>query len=272
MKKTIALLVAGAVGLVVLAKTTNVSSYVSTFCKQARTAAKQSVPTRFEIDRIRNDIAGLDQKLDEMIRPIAEHKVAVDRLRNDVTVGEAKLADQKKVLLDATAAVKQAKKSDRLVYGGKPYTVEQVKTKIAIDFDAYKRLETNLAARRKLLEAKEATLTAAQEQLQRFMSEKEEFKIQLARLEAEHAVNEVAAVGTDVKIDNTPLANIAQALRELKDTIDTQRTALEMKQGALAANGIPLNQPQTATAVDLDAIRSHLEGTTEPKTTPVSTR
>ena len=49
MKKTIALVAAGVIGLAVLAKTTNVSSYVSTVWSQARTAAKQQVPTKFEI-------------------------------------------------------------------------------------------------------------------------------------------------------------------------------------------------------------------------------
>src|SRR5260370_21300087 len=96
MKKTLALVAIGVIGLAVLAKTTNVSSYVSTLWSQARVAAKQSVPTKFEIDRIRNDIASLDQDLDRMIRPIAEHKLNVEKLRQDVVRDEAKLAKQKK--------------------------------------------------------------------------------------------------------------------------------------------------------------------------------
>jgi len=267
MKKTVALLVAGVLALVVLAKTTNVSSYVGTMWCKAKDAAKQQVPTEFDIDRISHEIAGLDSKLDQMIRPIAEHKVAVDRLRKQVADDETKLNDQKKVLLDATAAVKNANKDDRLVYGGKPYTVAQVKTKIALDFASFKKFEATVTAQQNLLKAREDTLLAAQEQLQTFMSKKEEFKLQLAQLRAEHEINKVAAIGTNIEIDNTPLASISEALTELRDRIDQQRVALELKRGILDANGIPLNQPQQNVAVDLDAIQAHLQNGAAAKTT-----
>jgi len=265
MKKTIALLAAGVLALVVLAKTTNVSSYVGTMWCKAKHAAKEQVPTEFDIDRISHEIAGLDHKLDQMIRPIAEHKVAVDRLRKQVADDEAKLNDQKKVLLDATTAVKNAAKDDRLVYGGKPYTVTQVKTKIAMDFESFKRFEATLVAQRKLLESREVTLRAAQDQLQSFMAKKEEFKLQLAQLRAEHEVNKVAAVGTSVELDNTPLASIAQSLNELKDRIETQRVALEYRNGILEPSNIQLSQPHQN--VDLEAIQSHLQNGPAQKTT-----
>jgi chromosome segregation ATPase len=275
MKKTIALVAVGVIGLAVLAKTTNVSSYVSTLWSQARVAAKQSVPTKFEIDRIRNDIASLDQDLDRMIRPIAEHKVNVEKLRKDVVRDEEKLAEQKKVLLDATAAVKLAKKGDTLIYGGKGFTVDQVKTRIAIDFESFKRFEANVAAQKKLLESKEGTLRAAQEQLTTFISKKREFEVQLAQLEAENEVNQVAAVGTDIKIDTTRVATIAQSLGELRETIEKDRMVLEMRNGILNANNIQLSQPQQTVTVDLDAIQTHLEGggsTTAKTTSTVSNK
>jgi hypothetical protein len=270
MKKTIALVAVGVIGLAVLAKTTNVSSYARTLWSQARTTVKAQVPTKFEIDRIRNDIAGLDQDLDRMIRPIAEHKVAVERMRKDVAADETRLTEQKKVLLDATTAVKQAKKGERLVYGVPPqaFSVESVKAKIAIDFEVFKRFENHVAAQKKLLESKEATLRAAQEQLQTFMSKKREFEVQLAQLEAEHEINVVAAVGTDIKIDTTRAATIAQSLADLKETIDKDREIAVMRKEFRNLNGIQLDQPQQAVAVDLDAIQAHLEnGNANTKTT-----
>jgi len=271
MKKTIALVAAGVIGLAVLAKTTNVSSYAHTLWSQARTTVKAQVPTKFEIDRIRNDIASLDQDLDRMIRPIAEHKVAVERMRKDVASDEIRLGEQKKVLLDATAAVKLAKKGDKLFYGVPPqaFSVDSVKAKIAIDFETYKRFESHVAAEKKLLESKEGTLRAAQEQLQTFIAKKQEFKLQLAQLEAKHEINVVAAVGTDIKIDTTRAANIAQSLADLEETIDKDRAVVEMRKEFRNLNGIQLDQPQQAVAVDLDAIQTHLEngGNANTKTT-----
>jgi len=264
MKKTIALVAAGVLGLVVLAKATNVSSYVSTVWSQAKASAKAAVPTKFEIERIRNDIATLDQELDGMIQPVAEYKVAVTRLRGEVAKEEEKLNEQKKVLLDATAAVKSGKKE--LVYGGKAYPVEQVKLKIGTDFESYKRFEASAKAKRKLLESREASLAAAQEKLQQFASTKQQFQLQLAQLEAEYQVNEANAVGNDLKIDTTRASVIAQSLQDLRDSIEKQRIALETRKGLLDANGIPLGQPQATVSVDLDAVQAHLEGATEPKT------
>jgi hypothetical protein len=268
MKKTIALLAAGVLALVVVAKTTNVSSYVGTLWCKAKNTVKQQVPTEFEIDRIAHDIAGLDQALDRMIRPIAEHKVAVDRLRREVTDNEAKLDEQKKVLLDATAAVKAAKPKEKLVYGGREFSADQVKSKIAKDFESYRRFENSVAAQRKLLDSKEATLRAAQDQLQTFIAKKRDFEVQLAQLRAEHEVNKVAAVGTDIEIDTTPLANIAQSLSELKDAIERDKFVLDTRNGINAVNGIQLNQPQQNVNVDLDAIQAHLEnGAPAPQAT-----
>jgi len=276
MKKTIALVAAGVIGLAVLAKTTNVSSYASTLWSQARTTVKAQVPTRFEIDRIRNEISSLDQDLDRIIGPIADHKIVVERMRKDVVRDEERLTEQKKVLLEATAAVKNAKKGDQLFYGtpARAYSVGQVKAKIAIDFDVYKRFENHVAAQKKLLESKEVTLRGAQEQLQTFLSKKQEFELQLAQLEAEHEINQVAAVGTDIKIDTTRAAAIAQSLNDLKDTIAKNREMAEMRKNFVNLNAIPLNQPQQAVAVDLDAIQVHLEGgnTTTRTSTAVSTK
>jgi septal ring factor EnvC (AmiA/AmiB activator) len=274
MRKTIALLAVGALGLIVLAKATHVGSYVGTFCAKAKASIKDSVPTEFDIDRIDREIANLDQKLDQMIRPIAAHKVEVDRLRKDVAERETKLKEQKEVLLAATAAVKNAKPGEKLVYGQKAYRAEQVKARIALDFESYKRQEANLAAQRKLLELRETTLQAAQDQLQGFMAKKEEFRVQLAQLRAEHEINKVNALGANVEMDNTPLATIAESLGDLKDKIERQRLELELRNQVGAVAGIQLSQPQqNAAAVDLDAIQAHLErGAANGKTTTASNR
>jgi len=276
MKKTIALVAAGVIGFAVLAKTTNVSSYAHTLWSHARTTVKAQVPTKFEIDRIRDEINSLDRDLDRIIDPIADHKIAVERMRKDVARDEERLGEQKKVLLDATAAVKNAKKGEKLLYGtpAHAFSVEQVKAKIAIDFAYYKRFENHVAAEKKLLESKEGTLRAAQEQLQTFIAKKREFEVQLAQLEQEHETNVVAAVGTDIKLDTTRAASIAQSLADLKETIDKDRVVAEMRKEFRNLNGIQLDQPQQAVAVDLDAIQVHLEGgnATTRTTTAVSSK
>ena len=258
MKKTILLTAAGLVALVVLAKVTGAGSYATTLWAQAKSAVKEQVPTKFDIDRIRHEIASLDGDLDRMISPIAQHTVAVKRLQAEVAEKEKALAEQKEILLKATAKVKSGEKE--LCYGGQTFPVDLVKKRIAQDFKAYQRLERTLEARRTELAAKETTLKATQEQLQSFISKKKEFEVILAGLEAEHEVNQAAAIGSDIRIDDTRAAQIAKDLEELKTKIETQRTALEMRKGIVDVSNIRLDQPQANPGVDLDAIQAHLEG------------
>jgi hypothetical protein len=260
MKKTIALVAAGLVALVVLAKTTNFTSYASTLWSQAKTAVKESVPTKFDIDRIRHEIASLDGDLDRMISPIAQHTVAVKRLQTEVEQNDKRLAEQKQILLDATAKVKGVKNGEKLWYGENCYTAAQVTKRIEADFKAYRNLERTTEAKRTELAAKETILRAAQEQLQSFMGKKKEFEVLLAQLEAEHELNQVAAIGTDIKIDDTRAAQIAKDLEELKTKIETQKEFLQMRQGIIAVKDLNLAQPQAGPAVDLEAIQAHLEG------------
>jgi septal ring factor EnvC (AmiA/AmiB activator) len=272
MKKTIALLAAAVLAVVVVAKTTSLGSYVGTLCSRAKASIKDSVPTEFDIDRIDREIANLDQKLKDMYLPIAEHQVAVNNLRKDIEKREVKQKERKEVLLAAIANVKQAKKGDRLIYGGKPFTADQVTRRIALDNDQYKRHEAFIAAERKRLEAREATLQAAQEQYQTFLAKRDEFRVQLAQLRAEHEVNKLNAVGTNIDIDATPLAAIGQSLEELKTRIEVQRAQLELQSNFTVVNGIQLNQPHQAVAVDLDAIQANLENGNAPaKATSTST-
>src|SRR5947209_2699220 len=70
-------------------------------------------------------------------------------------------------------------------YGDKPYTVERVRTKLAHDWDDYKRTEEAIASQKELLKAREVSLTAVQERLKELRSKKEELEVQVTQLEAD---------------------------------------------------------------------------------------
>ena len=60
---------------VFLARKTSLS-YAGTLWSQVKTETKNHVPTRFEIQRVRHELAQLDNDIGGMIRPIAEYKQA----------------------------------------------------------------------------------------------------------------------------------------------------------------------------------------------------
>src|SRR5947209_3436909 len=102
MKKLLVIvLVAGA--CLYVAKRSPVFSYASTFWHQVRTETKNAVPMRFELDRVRHEIANLDNDIGGMIRPIAEYKATIVRLKKEIARAEKGLTEQKEVLLAMTA-------------------------------------------------------------------------------------------------------------------------------------------------------------------------
>src|SRR5438876_10753459 len=91
-----------AVGACVLAKKTSFLSYAGTLWSQVKSEAKEQVPTRFEIERARHEIAQLDQDIVAQIRPLAEHKAAIARLDKEIDQTRTSLADRRESLLRLT--------------------------------------------------------------------------------------------------------------------------------------------------------------------------
>jgi chromosome segregation ATPase len=254
MKKALALTVVGLVALAVVAKT-NLFSYAGTFWSQVERETKKQIPTKFELERIRNEIANLDTDVDRMIRPVAEYKACIDRMRKDLTKTQANLDEQKQTLQTMVTDLKG--NPEHVVYGGERYPACRVKQKLAKDFEAFKRLEATVATQHKLLEAKEQALKASQEQLAKVIAKKREYELRVAQLEAEEETLQVARIGTKVQIDTSRATQIEAALTELERQMDTDRAEITMRSGALL-NDIPVHQRGQA-GVDVDAIADYLE-------------
>src|SRR5436305_13375249 len=101
------LLVAGAC---FLAKKTSICSYAGTFWSQVATEAKRQIPTRFEIERARHEIAQLDKDIAGMLRPLAEHKAEVARLDKEIVTLQTTLDERRETLLRTTSALENESK------------------------------------------------------------------------------------------------------------------------------------------------------------------
>lgn len=248
------LLIVG-IGFLVVKKT-GIDSYVSYFCSNVAASLKNQVPTRIEIDRVRNEIANLDGDVNGMIRPIAEHKAAITRLKKDITTVEAKLDKQREVLMILTKDLEG--NPTKVMYDGESYPVERVRQKLRKDFDGFKRLEANLTSQRKVLEAKETSLKATQGQLGKVMAKKQEYEERLAQLEANEETLQIARIGSSVHIDSSRATQIEASLQEIERRQDVQRAEIELRNGAVADDLIPVTHSKNL-PVDPVAIRSYLE-------------
>ncbi|MCI0643072.1 MAG: hypothetical protein L0Y72_21510 [Gemmataceae bacterium] len=245
------------VGLFV-AKSTHFLSYAGTFWAQVKKSTKNAVPTRFEIDRVRHEIANLDGDINKMVRPIAEYMATISKLKKDIANTQTQLEEHRTTLLTMTRDLEG--NPTFLVYGGEQFSADRVRHKLQKDFDSYKRIEANLKSQRTLLEAKETSLKATQEQLAKVMSKKRDYEVRLAQLEADEETLQIARIGSKLQIDDSRATQIEAALSGIEHRHNVQRAEVELKTGQLASDVIPVNQRQAK--MDLNAIRNYLEGTT----------
>lgn len=257
MKKALIVGMIGAIALVVVAKKTNLCSYATTFVAQVRQEAQNEIPTKFEIDRIRNEIASMDGDVTQMIRPVAEYRADIEMLRRDIVKGNAKVEEQKKNLL---AVVQDLEANKVFVQVGKhKFTAEKVRAQLNRDMEGVKRIEVDLKTKQKILDAKEASFKATQEQLAKVVNKKREYELRLAQLETEAETLRIAQIATEVKFDSGRASQIEEALKGLERRLVAETTAIELHN----SNVINLQQERTQAPADLSVIRNYLEGSEE---------
>jgi len=240
-------------------KKTSLLSYAGTLWTQVAKEAKNQVPTKFEIDRVRHELAGMDSDISQMLRPIAEHMAAMQKLKKDIKTTRNNLAEQKANILTMT---KDLEGSPTVVtYGGEEYTAERVRQKLQRDFDSFKRGEANLKSQEKLLEAKERALSATREQLAKLVAKKREYELRLAQLEADEETLQIARIGSKLPIDDNRASEIEAALASIEHRQDVQRAEVELANGQFANDFIPVNQRTRASTnpLDLNEIRSYFQ-------------
>jgi len=267
MKKLLLIGVIVVAGLFVLKKT-SLLSYAGTMWSQVRQGAKNQVPAKFELDRIRHEIAQMDADIKGMLSPIAENMAAVKRLGRDIETTRARLAEQKATLLTMTHDLES--NPQFITYGRERYSADRVRLKLDRDFASYKRCEVKLKSQESLLEAKERSLSATREQLNKVIAKRREFEVRVAQLDADEETLQIARIGSKgIQLDDSRATEIEAALADIERRHDVQREELELMNGPLASDIIPV-QESDRPAVDVNAVRNYLQGNVAPDSTAVS--
>jgi hypothetical protein len=248
------------IGVIVLAglwvfKRTHIASYAGTIWSAVRQEAKNQVPTKFELDRIRHEIAQMDGDIRGMVSPIAEHMATISKLRRDLDTNRNTLTGQKAGLLTLTTSLKDG--VDPVVIDGQRFSAERARQKMDRDFRSYKLLQTQVATQEKLLVAKEKALDGVREKLNKLISKKRDFEVRLAQLEAEQQLLEAASTGTDLRVDDGRATEIQAAINDIERRQEVQRNTLILLNQGVATDPLPAADQGGATA---DEVRNYLQG------------
>lgn len=255
MHKWIVVCLVGA-GAVVVAKKTDVGSYAGTVWSRVRQETRRQIPTRFEIERARHELAGLEREITGQVRPLAEHKAALAQLEKDIAQTESSIEKRRESLLRLTQALE--KNPTSVTIGEREVAADKAHAALDRDFESFRRLEGHLDSLRKLQEARRSALEASQEQLAKLVSKKREFEVRLAGLEADEETLRIAAIGNPIAADDNRAAAIEAALRDIEQRQQVRRAELEIAQGDLISDALQPTTPRP----NLASIRSHLQRVT----------
>jgi chromosome segregation ATPase len=256
------------VGGLFLAKRTSLCSYAGTLWSHVRHEARDAVPTKFELERVRHEISRMESDIRGMLSPIAENMAAVKRLKKDIETTRTRLDEQKATLLTMT---KDLEGNPRFItYGGEKYSADRIRLKLERDFASYKRCEAKLKSQESLLDAKERSLSATREQLNKLIAKRREFETRVAQLEADEETLQIDRIGSKgVQLDDNRATEIEAVLAEVERRHGVVRQKLELLNGPLASDIIPVQERRTG--VSPDEVRAYLQGATPaPRTEEVT--
>jgi hypothetical protein len=189
---------------------TDLGSYLRSSSRSISSAVKDNVPMEFQLRRARDLLDDIIPEMHASIRAIAEQEVEIASLRTEIVDSEKAVADAFRV-------------------GYVSYTRDELKDDLARRFDRTKEAELVLAGKKRLLSNREKSLAAATQLFERTRSQRAMLENQIAALESQHKMVQMASVGSGVQIDHSKLAQTEQLIAQIKKQLDVAERVLAHK-------------------------------------------
>jgi len=202
----------------------DVVSYVRSSAKSVRTVVKDSVPIEFELRRARDLLEDIIPEMHANVRLIAQEEVEVKALKVDIAKGEKAIGEEKVRVTKLRDALE--KPQVEYCFGGREYPRSYVKEDLARRFERYKESELVLASKRRLLATRENSLTAAMDLLERTKSRKRILEDKIESLASQHRLVKAAAIGSQIQVDNSKLAQTEKLINQIKKRLDVAERVL----------------------------------------------
>ncbi len=217
-KKLLLLGVVGLVGIGIL-RNTNIPSYLATAWKSGVDQLEESVDPQFELERIRYQLDGLDQDIAQAKDELASRIYQVRKLDQQVVSLEEELYGAHLVLKDRASKVDEVGDADKQ---------ERAKRRLQSDVNKYNARMRELDAKRQELKVQKRIRDAVHEQLDALVSQQDQWKSEIAQLEAEWKLVQLEQIESDYQNDDSRLADIKQSVNRLKKRIEQDRIRINL--------------------------------------------
>lgn len=214
----------------------DLGSYVKSSTRCVTSAMKDNVPIEFELRRARDLLDDILPEMQASIRAIAEQEVELAGLKAEIADGERALAEQK----GKVAKVRECLSTPGSSYsiGQVIYSRDELTDDLARRFERTKEAEMALSGKRRLLANREKALQASLQMFDRTREQRGVLEDQIAALENQHKLVQMASVDSGVQVDHSKLAQTERLISDIKKQLDVAERVLAHK--AKFVDAIPM--------------------------------
>jgi hypothetical protein len=217
------------------------ASYVFTSVGWVKDSVKSQVPIEFEIERARRMVKNLVPDIRKNMHVIAQEEVEIERLDKQIVKTASTMDRDKSEIMKLKSDL--ATPQPVYNYGGRGYTVQQVKVDLANRFERYKTHDATLASLREIQTARRKSLDAARQKLEGMLDARRKLEVDVENLEAQFKVVEVAQTLSEHNIDDSQLGRVKDLIADVRARLNV---AERMANTQVNFDGeIPVSSPQS---------------------------
>jgi hypothetical protein len=223
----------------------DIISYARSSAKSVRAVVKDSVPIEFELRRARDLLEGIIPEMQANIRVIATEEVEIAALKGEIAKNRTGLDDEQSKIKTLRVALEQPRA--QYAFAGRSYSHDEVKRDLAARFERFKESEVVLASKVKVLEARERSLDAARQMLEKTAGEKRILEAKIEALAGQYRLVKAASTGSQIQVDNSKLAQTEKLIAQIQKR-------LNVAERVLAAESKFVEQIPVDTVVESDLV------------------
>lgn len=243
----------------------NIMYMAQDFFVGARSFGDRMISIERKIEHVSRDIASLDKDKLNLMHDIAKEERSCEKLKKEVVAKNRMLTELHAHMEVLNTHLKTTPSQMFVGTDGENYSASQVKKDLASSLRKYKTQRGMLTALEKQLNSRVEIVSKAKDSLNELQRIQAEMKSELEALKAEHKMNEVAKMTSEIKLDNSRLNRAKAALEKLESEIRVESNVLNQSENA---GQIP-TQPQESD--DLGNVTAQYEAFFG-KTTGVATK
>ena len=183
-------------------------------------SVQANMPIGFEIERAKRQLADLRPVIADHKHRMLEEEAQLAVLDRQISAQEKKLAEDREEILILKDDLGSGKESFR--YGGRLYTVSEVKYDLARRFERLKTNDATIEKMRQTRKAREVRLGALQDKVVAMEASVRQMDAEIENLEAQLQLVEAAETSSTYNLDDSPLSRLKELMADLQTRVEVR--------------------------------------------------